>query len=145
MTAVNLVSPEYFAILRIPLREGRIWNGTENQKGAHITVINRTFAQRYFPNGSAIGSSVKLPKLEDSPPTILSAPEIADSWLHIVGVVDDVKEGSLDSEVWPAEYDPINQNADNYISLVVRTTQDEKLILPALVGATVPLKSAPVW
>jgi ABC-type antimicrobial peptide transport system permease subunit len=49
--------------------------------------------------------------------------------------VDDVKEGSLDSEVWPAQYDPINQNADNYISLVVRTSQDEKLILPALVAA----------
>jgi macrolide transport system ATP-binding/permease protein len=50
-------------------------------------------------------------------------------------VVDDVKEGSLDSDTWPAEYDPINQNAENYISLVVRTSQDEKLILPALVGA----------
>ena len=49
--------------------------------------------------------------------------------------MDDVKEGSLDSEIWPAEYDPTNQNADTYVSLVVRTSQDEKLVLPALVAA----------
>src|SRR5437588_12651857 len=39
----------------------------------HIAVINRTLAQRYFPNGDAIGHSVKLPKIEDRPPSILSA------------------------------------------------------------------------
>jgi ABC-type antimicrobial peptide transport system permease subunit len=51
---------------------------------------------------------------------------------EIIGVVDDVKEGSLDSEIWPAEYDPLNQNADTYVSVVVRTSQDEKAILPTL-------------
>ncbi len=54
---------------------------------------------------------------------------------EIIGVVDDVKEGSLDSEIWPAEYDPLNQNADTYVSVVVRTSQDEKAILPTLTAA----------
>ena len=49
---------------------------------------------------------------------------------EIIGVVDDVKEGSLDSEIWPAEYTPINQDADTYVGLVVRTSQDEKSVLP---------------
>jgi predicted permease len=121
MAAVNLVSPEYFAILRIPLLQGRIWNETENQKGAHITVINRTMAQRYFPNGSAIGSSVKLPKLEDSPPTILSAPEIADSWLQIVGVVDDARNDGLRDPIKPAVYVPYTLSMWQGTQILVRS------------------------
>ena len=87
MGSINLVSPGYFAALRIPLLQGRMWNETENHNGAHVAVINRTLAQRYFPNGDAIGHSVKLPGIEDRPPAILSAPNIADSWLLIVGIV----------------------------------------------------------
>ena len=121
MTAVNLVSPEYFTILRIPLLQGRIWNETENQKGAHITVINRTLAQRYFPNSSAIGSSVKLPKMEDSPPTILSAPAIADSWLQIVGVVDDTRNDGLSDPIKPAVYVPYTLSMWQGTQILVRS------------------------
>ena len=68
-------SPGYFAALRIPLLEGRVWNEAENHNGAHVAVINRTLAQRYFPNGDAIGHSVKLPGFGDRPPVVLSAAE----------------------------------------------------------------------
>ena len=37
----NLISPQYFAALRIPLLQGRIWSDVENSKGAHVAVINR--------------------------------------------------------------------------------------------------------
>jgi ABC-type antimicrobial peptide transport system permease subunit len=46
-----------------------------------------------------------------------------------------VKDGSLDSEVWPAVYHPFYQDSDTYFSLVVRTSQGEKSLLPALVAA----------
>ncbi|OLE48507.1 MAG: hypothetical protein AUG46_03360 [Acidobacteria bacterium 13_1_20CM_3_58_11] len=67
MASINLVNPGYFAVLRIPLLQGRVWNETENHDGAHVAVINRTLAQRYFPNGDAIGHAVKLPTMEDRP------------------------------------------------------------------------------
>lgn len=60
MGSINLISPQYFAALRIPLLQGRIWSDAENYKGAHVAVINRTLAQRYFPNGDAIGHSLKM-------------------------------------------------------------------------------------
>ena len=66
-----------------------------NHNGAHVAVINRTLAQRYFPNGDAIGHSVKLPGFEDRPPAVLSAPKIADSWLQIVGIVGDARNDGL--------------------------------------------------
>lgn len=46
-----------------------------------------------------------------------------------------MKDGSLDSEIWPAVYYPFNQNSDTYFSLVVRTSQAEQSVLPALVAA----------
>ena len=57
--SVNLISPEYFAALRIPMLQGRIWSDAENNKGAHVAVINRTLARRYFPNRDAIGHSLR--------------------------------------------------------------------------------------
>ena len=121
MTGVNLVSPGYFAILRIPLLWGRIWTETENQNAAHIAVINRTLMQRYFPNGNAIGSSMKLPKLEDSPPTILSAPKIADSWLQIVGIVDDARNDGLRDPIKPAVYVPYTLTMSPGTQILVRS------------------------
>jgi hypothetical protein len=55
--SVNLISPEYFRILRIPLLEGRIWDDAENRNGARVTVVNQTMAKRYFPNGEVLGRS----------------------------------------------------------------------------------------
>jgi len=46
-----------------------------------------------------------------------------------------VKDGSLDSEVWPAVYYPFNQDSDSFFSVVGRTSQAEQSILPALVAA----------
>jgi ABC-type antimicrobial peptide transport system permease subunit len=45
-----------------------------------------------------------------------------------------VKDGSLDSEIWPAVYYPFNQNADTYFSLIVRTSLAAESLLPTLVA-----------
>jgi macrolide transport system ATP-binding/permease protein len=49
-------------------------------------------------------------------------------------VVEDVKDGSLDTETWPAMYHPFNQSTDTYFSLVARTSQSEQSVLPALMA-----------
>ena len=77
--SVNLISPAYFGILRIPLLAGRIWDDAENRNGARVAVINQALVKRYFPNGAAIGRSVKLPQLGEDSPDSLSSPKIADS------------------------------------------------------------------
>ena len=53
----------------------------------------------------------------------------------IVVIVDDIRDGSLDSEIWPAVYQPYNQDPNRYFALIVRTTQAEQAILPAIVAA----------
>jgi macrolide transport system ATP-binding/permease protein len=54
---------------------------------------------------------------------------------EVIGVIEDVKDGSLDSETWPALYYSSYQNADDYFALVVRTSKSEAALLPSLVAA----------
>jgi hypothetical protein len=49
--------------------------------------------------------------------------------------VDDIKEGRLDSEIWPAEYVPFEQDPDNFFAVVARTSQTEASVLPAMNAA----------
>ena len=54
---------------------------------------------------------------------------------EIVGIVDDIREGALDSEIWPAEYVPFEQDPDNFFTVVARTSQTEASVLPAMSAA----------
>lgn len=130
--SVNLIGPGYFAILRIPLLQGRIWDDAENRNGARVAVVNRTLAQRYFPNGGALGRSVKVPMFENRPPAMLSPPNIADQWLQIVGVVDDVRNDGLSDSIQPALYVPYTLNMAMGTQILVRTVAPPLTLLRAV-------------
>jgi predicted permease len=121
MGSINLISPEYFAALRIPLLQGRTWSDAENSRGAHLAVINRTLAQRYFPKGDAIGHSLKMPGIEGNPATILSPPNIAASWLQIVGIVGNARNDGLRSVPRPAVYVPYTLSMNEGMEILVRS------------------------
>jgi macrolide transport system ATP-binding/permease protein len=114
------VSTDYFKTLQAKLIQGRFFTEDEDASRPHVVVINKALEKQYFPGEDPVGR-----KMGD---TELSAKSLRE----IIGVVDDVKEGSLDSEIWPAEYTPINQDSDTYVGLVVRTSQAEKSVLPVL-------------
>ena len=119
--SVNLISPEYFAALRIPVLQGRIWSDAENSKAAHVAVINRTLAQRYFPNGDAIGHSLRSGGLEGNPATVLSPPNIGAAWLQIVGIVGDARNDGLRSVPRPAVYVPYTLSMGEGTEILVRS------------------------
>jgi predicted permease len=120
---VNLrdVSAAYFATLQARLLRGRYFSDTEDESKPRVVIINQALARKYFPGEDPIGK-----KIGDDGLTPKSIKEI-------IGVVDDLKEGSLDSEIWPAVYYPFNQSPDTYFSLVVRTSEAEQSLLPTLV------------
>ena len=117
------VSSEYFTTLRAKLLRGRYFNDAEDESKPGVAVINQTLARQYFGGADPIGQRIGDTSLD------------AKSIVEVIGVVDDIKEGGLDSEIWPAVYYPFNQNPDNYYSLVVRTSQAEQAMLPTLDAA----------
>jgi predicted permease len=102
---LDLVSQEYFPLLRIPLLHGRIWDQGENYRGALVAVVNQTLARQYFPAGDAVGHSIKWPGLPVQPPYSMLAPG-ADGWLQIVGVVEDKLDDGLSKPVQPEAFVP---------------------------------------
>jgi macrolide transport system ATP-binding/permease protein len=117
------VSPNYFTTLHARLLRGHYFTEEEDASKPLVVIINESLAKKYFPNEDPIGKQFGDTSL--TPKSIK----------QIVGVVNDVKEGSLDSEIVPAIYFPINQNLDTYVSLIVRTSQPEGPMLPSLVAA----------
>jgi hypothetical protein len=126
------VGPGYFPALRIPLLRGRMWNETENRAAAHVVLINQTMARLYFPNSDAVGQSIKLPGIENRPPILLSAPEIADSWLQIVGIVADHRNAGLRDPAKPEAFVPWTLHMSEYTQILVRSDVPPLSLLHAI-------------
>ena len=101
----NMVSREYFPVLRIPLQQGRIWDRDEETRGAATMVINESLAKRYFPNGDAVGHSLKVPEAKPYPPYFLVSPAGQGPFL-IVGVIADKLDDGLSNPVYPEAFVP---------------------------------------
>jgi ABC-type antimicrobial peptide transport system permease subunit len=80
-------------------------------------------ASRYFRDEDPIGR--QLGDIDLSPGSIRT----------VIGVVNDVREGTVDSDVWPAEYRPFNQRPRLTFALVVRSAANGSSMVPAITKA----------
>jgi macrolide transport system ATP-binding/permease protein len=116
------VTPAYLPTMKARMIRGRMLTEDDTQGKQSAIVINQTFARKYFPGedpiGKIIGDGDLTPK----------------SLRLVVGVIQDMREGGLDQEVWPVEYEAMYQGPDNYVVLAARTAQDEASLLPVLVS-----------
>ena len=114
------VSPGYLPALKTTLVRGRFFTDADDATKPGVAVINQALARKYFPGENPIGQR------------IVNDEGGRQSEWEIVGVIEDVREGSLDTDIWPAEYFPINQARQNAFSLAVHTRQDAATLLPLL-------------
>jgi macrolide transport system ATP-binding/permease protein len=117
------VSSNFLPTLKAKLVRGRFLSEDDKKTSPQVIVINETLARKYFPGEDPIGKKIGNGELTP------------DSIRVVVGVVADVREGALDKDVWPTEYQAIYQGPDSYFSLAVRTAGDERSLLPVLVSA----------
>jgi macrolide transport system ATP-binding/permease protein len=117
------VSTDFFSTIRARLVAGRFFTAFDDASKPRVCIINQTLARKYFPGEDPIGK--KIGETRDYPKTLL----------EVVGVVEDIRDGSLDAEIWPAVYYPFSQSPDTGFNIVVRTSQSEASLLPAMVAA----------
>jgi predicted permease len=117
---VNLISPEYFSVLKIPLLQGRIWDHPETMRGAPLAIVNQTMARQYWPNGNAIGQQIRIPAMKDEPPYYPAATG-STGWLQIVGIVGDSRNNGLRNPIQPAVFVPYTLRMPMYTQVIVRT------------------------
>jgi macrolide transport system ATP-binding/permease protein len=116
------ISPNYLATLKARLIRGRMITPQDDASHPQVVIINETLAKRYFPGEDPVGQKIGDGDLKP------------DSLREIVGVIADVREGGLQDDQWPAEYEAMYRSADTYFSVAVRTAGDEKALLPTMVS-----------
>lgn len=78
---IRPVSPGYFETLGIPLRAGRSFTDSDDDK-SRVAIVNLALVRRFWPNESPIGRRIRYYQ----------------DWLTIVGVCGDIKHARLDAE-----------------------------------------------
>jgi putative ABC transport system permease protein len=131
-----LVSPDYFRTLGIALRQGRPFGVDDKSNSQPVAVINETLARRFFPNENPVGKTLWM-----GPPENLLPPEalaIVNRYPRrlIVGVVSDVKGGSLNQPTPSLVYAPLTQHRregwSNNLMLAVQTTTSPEALTSAI-------------
>lgn len=117
------VSADFLRTMQARLLRGHLFTDQEDGSRPRVAVINKAFAEKYFPGEDPIGKKFGDGDLR---------PE---SMREVVGIVDNLRESSLNDDIWPAEYLPFNQATDTYFGLAVRTAGDDKSLLPILSAA----------
>ena len=84
-----------------------------------MAIVNRSLTQRYFPGEDPIGKRI----YEDSAP---------DKPMELVGIVDDIKEGPIQTSNIPVLYIPFEQNPVDWFAILVRTSLKEQAVLTAI-------------
>lgn len=112
-----VVSPGYFATLRIPLLSGRLFTDADDLSHPRVVVINQLLASRLFPGRYPIGQRVRIPTPGDF--TEATEPD----WT-IVGVVGEVVQNGLASRKTMQFYAPYSQYDCATSNLLFRTHGD---------------------
>jgi putative ABC transport system permease protein len=113
VTDVRMVQPRYFETMNIPLRQGRTFSEEDNDPKAPLRfVINDAMVRQAFPNERPIGKRLVVLMRNENPPG------------EIIGVVGDIKHGSLADKVHPMVYYPQAHLSFGFGTLVAHTSVD---------------------
>lgn len=86
----NMVSPEYFKVLQIPILRGRIFGKEEAESEAGVAIVSQATAQKLWPDEDALGKVIvvdrKAANLSDAP---------ASDRAMVVGIAKDVSSGNV--------------------------------------------------
>jgi predicted permease len=113
------VSSAYFETVKAKLIDGRYFAETDDTSRPPVVIVNRAMQQKYFGGESPVGNKI-IYLLDNSKP------------MEVVGVVDDIKEGQLDTPTPPVIYIPLNQQPRRDFFVVARTAQAGHSLLPVL-------------
>ena len=124
---VNVVSADYFRVLKIPILRGRSFDGREVPEQARSVIIDETFAARHFPGQDPIGSHIDDDQNRKQAPLPLT----------VIGVVPRTRneapgEENVEKLSLPQMYFCSTQYPQKNNSLLLRVASGDPL---ALVGA----------
>jgi putative ABC transport system permease protein len=117
------ITDGYFKTMEIPMLQGREFTERDGFEAAPVIIVNQAFARKYFPNEDPVGKRIK--------PGI-STGETDSMMREIVGVVADVRNRNLTSDLRPGYFVPEAQIPFDEMTVVVKTTGDPRGMVNAM-------------
>ena len=115
----NIVGPDFFAVMGLPLVQGRGFGPQDTKASQKVAVVSESMAKKFFPSGSPVGQRFGL-----GPPT---SPED----IEVIGVVKDAKYGNLKEEFRPMAFYPYTQVPPDVLNnFLVRFSGPESAVVP---------------
>jgi putative ABC transport system permease protein len=114
-----ITSPGYFRAMHIPLLRGRDFSDRDVQGAPPVMIINKAFADKYFPNEDPIGKHVAF------------LWEI-DGFQEVIGVIANVKHDNLSSPENREIYVSYAQRPDSGFTIALRTKNDPGAMVSAV-------------
>jgi putative ABC transport system permease protein len=130
----NIVAPDYFQTMGIPLVQGREFTEADTSKAPHVVIINETMARTFWPNESPIGKRIS----DNGQPG---------PYRVVVGVARESKYLTLGEAPRPYYYIPLQQDFFPSARLHVRTVGDPQSMVNTVrnivrgADATVPISN----
>jgi putative ABC transport system permease protein len=95
------ISPRYFDVFRIPLLRGRLFTDNDDGAASGVVVVNEAMARKFWPTGDLLGQRITIghglgPEFEEPP-------------RQIIGIIGNVRDGSLSRSPEPIMYVPVAQ------------------------------------
>jgi putative ABC transport system permease protein len=110
------VSPNFLAVLEVPLIRGRGLTDADRENTLPVAVVSQSLAQKYWPGADPIGRRVKLGGGAQA------------WWVTVVGVCGDTIQHWFVRRNYPTLYQPFRQAPTMNLGLIVRTAGDPELL-----------------
>ena len=103
--------------------KGREFNERDASQAPGVIIVNQAFARKFFPNEDPVGKRIK--------PGISTTDEDP-VMREIVGVVADVRNRNLTSDLRPGYFVPQSQIPFDEMTIIVKTTGDPRGVVNAI-------------
>ncbi len=105
-TFIRPITDGYFDLLESNLIMGRDFTSDDDNNGALVAIINQKLASQWWPNESAINHNISFDQ--------------GQTWLTIVGIVENIREGGAASESSFQIYRPMAQASSGHIAVLAK-------------------------
>jgi len=129
---IALTTPDYFHTAGIPLLKGRIFNDHDDAKAPRVLIVNKAFADTFFPGEEVIGKRIRPGAGASGEKSVLRT---------IIGVVGSAKLSVLEAKPQPIYYFPYKQVPWQPPVVLLRTVAPPQTLESAIRKAMAALDS----
>jgi predicted permease len=120
------VSPGYFEAMSIPLKRGRFFTSSDDERAPGAVIVDERLAKRFWRDQDPVGRRMWRP---DAPEELAKGPGPKTRYFTVVGVVGNVRTtGLTEKEPVGMYYFPFAQNVGRGMTLVARTAGEPTAI-----------------